>query len=234
MKKEIRLIAFDIDGTLAKINTPIPPERAGFLRELKREGLHITLISGKPTAYICGLARQVGLTDIIASGENGAEVYYSATFPPTCWEKIYEGKALEEIRSSLQDSIGDKVWFQPNGVNIAAFPTRAGYMEAVVSQIKETANKFNLQFYIHSDCAEIIAPGVDKGVAIQRILNHLGLNKDQILSVGDSHNDLSMFKASGQAIAIGLRPDNAPDYDHIITVQSFEEAMVRIYDLIKD
>jgi hydroxymethylpyrimidine pyrophosphatase-like HAD family hydrolase len=91
----------------------------------------IALISGKPIAYLSGLARQLGLQYPILSGENGAIVYYSKDFPPqksliiTAAEK--EVRILENLRLDIVKKFGNKVWIQPNMLNLTIFQKTEKY-----------------------------------------------------------------------------------------------------------
>ncbi len=50
------------------------------------------------------------------------------------------------------------------------------------------------------ECSPI---GVNKGNALLRIAEHLGILRDEIVVFGDGENDLSMFRAAGYSVAMG-------------------------------
>jgi HAD superfamily hydrolase (TIGR01484 family) len=50
---------------------------------------------------------------------------------------------------------------------------------------------------------ELMAPGVSKGTALTELLGDWGLERDEVLAVGDSENDESLFDAAGFAVAMG-------------------------------
>lgn len=50
---------------------------------------------------------------------------------------------------------------------------------------------------------EVAPLGSDKGSAIEIVLRHLGMNADQSVGIGDSHNDFEMFEVCGTAVAMG-------------------------------
>ena len=70
--KQQKLIVFDLDRTLADIGAGILPADIEALKALERKGARIAICSGKPTYYLCGFMRQVGLEQPILVGENGA------------------------------------------------------------------------------------------------------------------------------------------------------------------
>ncbi len=60
----IKILAFDIDGTLAKTEEVIPPHISARLRELEDSKLRIFFISGRTASYLAGLARGIDLSRI--------------------------------------------------------------------------------------------------------------------------------------------------------------------------
>jgi Cof subfamily protein (haloacid dehalogenase superfamily) len=55
------------------------------------------------------------------------------------------------------------------------------------------------------DWVDIGAPGISKAFALERVCEHLGVTVDEVVAVGDNHNDLSVLGWAGTAMA----PDNA-------------------------
>lgn len=55
------------------------------------------------------------------------------------------------------------------------------------------------------DWVDIGAPGVSKAFALERVCADLGVHVDDVLAVGDNHNDLSVLAWAGTAVA----PSNA-------------------------
>lgn len=52
---------------------------------------------------------------------------------------------------------------------------------------------------------EFLPLGIDKGIALSRLLPQLGMTTDNLMTFGDSHNDISMLRYAG----IGVAMDNA-------------------------
>ncbi len=50
---------------------------------------------------------------------------------------------------------------------------------------------------------EISPGGVSKGAGIRLLLDHLDLNADQAIGIGDSYNDVEMFEVCGTSVAMG-------------------------------
>ncbi len=63
---------------------------------------------------------------------------------------------------------------------------------------------------------------VSKGGALREMVDHLGISTEEALVIGDSYNDLGIFKVAGTKVAMGHAPEQlkeladwiAPDVDH--------------------
>ena len=62
----------------------------------------------------------------------------------------------------------------------------------------------------------IVAPGVSKGEAMRRIIDHVGLTPAEVVAVGDSANDLPMFAVAGLAVAMGNAPAAVRQAAHLV------------------
>lgn len=59
----------------------------------------------------------------------------------------------------------------------------------------------------HHLLVEGTAPGIDKGVGVRRLIEHLKLDPARVLAVGDNFNDLPMFRIAGTSVAMGQSPE---------------------------
>ena len=73
---DIKLIVFDVDGTIAEPNSPVDRKVSEKLQCFERRGIRIAFASGKNASYLSGLARGIGLADPIIIGENGCIIFY--------------------------------------------------------------------------------------------------------------------------------------------------------------
>lgn len=86
----------------------------------------------------------------------------------------------------------------------------------------------------YSDLLELSGKGNTKGRGLLALANHLGLTPDEVLVVGDSENDISMFKAAGVAVAVGdARPEakNAAMYQ---AVPSYDGPLLEIVQTLEE
>lgn len=207
----IKLVIFDIDNTLAKSNEPIEGAVISFLRKIESSHIRIALISGKPTVYISGMARQIGLLNPIISGENGAYIHYSSAIPPK--KEILlrvekRSKKLENLKLAILNEFGKKVWIQPNLVNLTIFPNyervKRKLFQFVVNYASDKSLNKNYKLYKHLDSIELVPLNIDKGFALRKIKALEKFKKDEVIAVGDAENDIPMFKEAGISIGINL------------------------------
>ena len=212
----MRLIAFDLDDTIAKLNRPASRRTVEELLDFERKGVRIALLSGKPASYLSGFVRQMGLVDPIISGENGVTVQYGAKFPPSQFLFTIEldkhsVEALRTFEEVLRKKFLQDVWIQPNIVNLTSFPVRKEVREVLfeffLGYVEEHKQEFDgFKIYKHIDCIELVPPSVDKGVALKKIMEIEKLGKDQVGAVGDSVSDVPMFEQVENSFGIGIGP----------------------------
>lgn len=55
----------------------------------------------------------------------------------------------------------------------------------------------------HKSVVEILPEGINKGAAVKRLCAEFGLDRSEVICMGDSENDASMFPCAGLAVAAG-------------------------------
>lgn len=64
---------------------------------------------------------------------------------------------------------------------------------------------------------DMTARGVHKGTGVARLAEHLGLQREQVMAIGDSGNDLGMLRYAGTAVVMANGSDEAKALAHRIT-----------------
>lgn len=110
------------------------------------------------------------------------------------------------------DNFVDYVTFD---VNKCLLTAEGDYLATVEPIAKE---RFGDELNIYRSEAfflEFMPPNIDKAHSLGKLLEHLGLSKDQMISCGDGYNDLSMIEYAGMGVAMANAKDevkNAADY----------------------
>ena len=63
----------------------------------------------------------------------------------------------------------------------------------------------------------VTAAGVTKGSGVLWAARQIGVEPEELLVVGDSDNDLSMFRVAGTAVAMGQSPEHVQAAAHLVT-----------------
>ena len=70
---------------------------------------------------------------------------------------------------------------------------------------------------------EITHPEANKGAALRAALGHLGAAPENVMAIGDSLNDIPMFKVAGLAVAMGNAHAEAKRAAHYVTLSNDED-----------
>lgn len=213
----LKLLVFDLDGTLAPIGRPILPEIVEGLRTLEDRGMRIAFCSGKPVFYLCGLARQLGLKQPILLGENGADMQIGVDLPPAVHETLpYSREAKQTIRF-LRDAFEEllpHLWYQPNKVMLTPFSWDPEEHAILQRCMDENADKVrDVDIYHHIDCYDIVPKGISKSEGLRALGRRLGIAPEETAAIGDGVNDYPMFAYAGTSIGIHLEDADKVTYN---------------------
>jgi|LGOV01.1.fsa_nt_gb HAD superfamily hydrolase (TIGR01484 family) len=235
----IKLVVFDIDKTLAGTNEAMKISTIELLRELENKGVTVAIASGKPISYVSGFVRQIELKNPILIGENGYHIHFGDEFPPKKHFRLpvdeNKVKLLKEIKKKIvKQPFYEDAWLQPNDINIACMhDTVKTEREVETFLIEELKNERYQDLHLtkYFDCMEVAIEGISKGLAVEKVMKELNLKSSEVITTGDGINDLSMFKVSGTAFGIKLKPEYTSRVN--INFTNIDEVIRHIFDLIK-
>ena len=212
-----KLLVFDLDGTLAALGKGMLNRDIELLRELEEMGYVIAICSGKPTYYLCGFMRQVGIKYPIMIGENGAAYQFGVDLPP---EKHYlypySEKArlqLKKVKDMIDAACDGQIWYQPNEVAVTPFPQDA----EMFAKIQDVLNTYKdeldeLVVFRHVDSFDITPKNINKSNGLAYLSDLIEIDRKDIIAVGDWVNDIPMFEYADCSICVGGRLDYPTDY----------------------
>jgi len=101
-------------------------------------------------------------------------------------------------------------------------PTNKLHMYFATAADKQTAvaRTKGLPYYFADTCAtdlEIMPLGVDKGLGLRQLTEHLGLERSAVMAIGDGGNDAGMLTYAGLAVVMGNANDQVKALAHRIT-----------------
>ncbi len=195
-----RLLLLDYDGTLVPFSSS--PESAvpdkdllQLLKNLNTEKNLVCLISGRSSEW---LDKHLGECNVTMVAEHGARFknkgqgWTNEVLTQNTWKEQVKQIMQTYVRRCAHSIIEEKefsiVWHYRNA-NLEQGKLRAAEL---LSELNEFAYKRQLQASLGNKIVEVKIEGVDKGVAIKKILNNNHF--DFILAIGDDYTDEDMFK----------------------------------------
>lgn len=89
---------------------------------------------------------------------------------------------------------------------------------------KNTLNIFRSEPYF----LEIMPKNIDKAYSLGKLLEHLGLSKDQMISCGDGYNDLTMIEYAGLGVAMANARDVVKQAANYITLSNDNDGIAHV------
>lgn len=91
-------------------------------------------------------------------------------------------------------------------------------MKAVLSEQMEVFR--SAPFFL-----ELPPKGIDKAQSLQRLLTHLGLERESLMAFGDGFNDLSMIQFAGQGVAMANAVEEVKSIADFVTTSNEEDGI---------
>lgn len=85
-----------------------------------------------------------------------------------------------------------------------------------------------------SNLLDVMKDGVTKGNALRELAEILGIKREEIIAIGDNHNDLSMLEYAGFAIAMGNAEQCVKDIANLITDSNDENGVAKALNWVLD
>lgn len=206
--KSVRLIATDMDGTLT-IAGKFRPAFLGALERLKAAGFLVVIVTGRSAGWVSGLAHYLPIAGAVS--ENGGLFYAGAgaaphLLPPIADLAIHRQQLGElfaqlqrqfpGIRPSVDNPFRLTDWtFDVQGLSVQDLQ----HMEA---ECHDRGWSFT---YSTVQC-HLMAKGQDKATGLLKVLETYfpQVSPQQVLTVGDSPNDESLFNPALFPLSVGV------------------------------
>ncbi|ANF45872.1 phosphoglycolate phosphatase, TA0175-type [Priestia megaterium] len=212
-KKEFKLIALDMDGTLLNNQQEISKENREAIAKAQEQGVHVVLSTGRSLLTCREYAQSLQLSSYLIT-VNGSEIWDESG--QLVERKLIDASHIEKMWNLTQEHklnfwavTTDKVWRDEFPEDIASQEwLKFGYdipddalREEVLKQIAGISD-----FEISNSSLmnlEINALGINKAKGIMTVCERLGISMDEVIAMGDSLNDMAMIEAAGCGIAMG-------------------------------
>ncbi len=230
-----RLVALDVDGTIANYDGSISPAVAEAVRAVAAHGVAVVLATGRSMHGTLPECDELGLFDGLAVCSNGAVIadvhtrstIQVVTFDATDAVRFFASRIPDALLAVEVVGVGYRVTGRfPEGElggEITVVPPDAlldGPATRLIArwpngdrqlffQLAREAGLRGIDYAIGYDAwLDVMPAGVSKASGLQLVCQRLGIDPADALAVGDGHNDLEMLAWAGLGVAMG---NAAPD-----------------------
>jgi len=229
--RRFRLVALDIDDTLLGLDSRLSPRDAAAVRRLRQEGIEVILATGRTRVTTMPVARQIAddLPMICTTGsvtyDGAGRVLRRKTLPLELARAMLDDMRAAglKVRADAGDVIyyteppEDPRWAPPGVVS----PDLADVLPEPPDQMVvwgEDACRWVIRHfsYLEGLVQLLVLPSVDrprvvhilhphatKGQALADYCRTRGIDRSQVLAMGDSRNDFSLLSFAGTGVAMG-------------------------------
>ncbi|WP_028709741.1 HAD family hydrolase [Propionicicella superfundia] len=239
-----RLVALDIDGTIVDHSGALPAEVSESVARVVAADVPVVLATGRSWHATRPLVEALSLPRGPAISSNGA---VQVTFPPVEYGRLKTFDARPVITKVVKNHPDALVAVEVLGsgyrVNspfpdgdldgtIEVVPVGELAHQPVTRIIVRDPNSSDddfiafarklglhgLSYFIGWSAWLDIAPrGVDKSVALAEVAADLGVDRADVLAIGDGRNDIEMLRWAGRGVALGQAPPEVRDVADAVT-----------------
>lgn len=269
MKRNIKMIGFDLDGTLLNSNKEISDYTRDVMREAVEQGVIILPATGRPLtgipkpvmalpgiryavtangARVVDVQEDKVLHEALLPYEKGKELLEIFAKYDTYREVYYEGFGY--ATADMVEHIEEYMPIKPMIEYMRTTRRRVPDVEAMFHEKKMAVDKLQVLFRDTEtrDLAmkevkekvqgaavtsalgnNIEANGEDaqKGIALLKLGEILGIKKDEIMAFGDGSNDMDMIRRVGFGVAMENGIDEIKEAADYITVTNDEHGVAK-------
>ena len=227
----VKIIFFDIDGTLVDPATGnIPEKTCEALNRLHENGILLCIATGRPSASFPDLKNLHFDAFCAFNGSlcyTETEIIHSNPLSPEDVQQILKNAAgigrpvSVAVRSRLAANGIDADladYYRLAGLNLTVADDFEAACEEPVYQIMLGCRKSDHEAIIRGTqdiklavswdrAVDVIPASSGKGISLGKILAHFHLDASQALAFGDSYNDIEMLQLVGTGVAMGNAPE---------------------------
>ena len=253
----IKLVATDIDGTILIPEGEFTQGVKDCVCKLCEKGIKVVLVTGRMNAAAKRIAKDLGLDTPVVSYQGGLVVendkkLYERYLSEEQTERILTWAREENIHINLYNddvlySESDCYEIQRYCNNLHTERTIKNFNEINKDKInkllaidysnperitryeKELQEIFPDLYIVKSTpyFLEFSNPEGSKKAAVEFLQNYWGLEKEEILTIGDQNNDIALLQAGGVKIAMGNATEELKAEADFITESVFDDGFVK-------
>ena len=247
-----RLLLADVDGTLVTKEKILTERAKASVKKVRSAGVEFAVTSGRPPRGMSMLIEPLEITTVEAVikiiEEHGLGVWiyrgndwfvherhgahvdreeWTVKFPPKVVAS-YDGKTddvakivgvSDDLDAVVKCEKAVQAAFQASVGTKKGTPQRDHSREDDATARKSTVSAARSQPYY----LDVTHPDANKGGVVTALARMLNQRPEEIATIGDMPNDVSMFEKGGLAIAMGQSSDEVKAAAHEVTTSSEDE-----------
>jgi len=228
-----RLVVSDLDGTLLTPEHRVGAYTRHVLRGLRDQGVGLAIASGRHFQDVRAVSKQFGSDVCTISSNGAAvyggdgEILEMTALEPDCLEFLLGDPAFSSVHTNLFCSTEWLV--ERPEPELLVYHAESGFAYRVID-FSELGGEPVLKVFFYGEhqalaelegtiverCAgqvittfslpvtlEVMASGVSKGAALERVCERKGLDLSEVIAFGDGMNDLEMLRTAGSGLLMG-------------------------------
>jgi phosphoglycolate phosphatase (TIGR01487 family) len=199
--RPIRAVVSDIDGTLTTPDRMLSVAGATAVMRLEAVGIPLILASGNVMPSTRAYALMLGASGPLVA-ENGGMVAYRGS----AWSETVDLLANREVADEAYDVLKAAMpEVRPLLTQRWRETEIALEMGPDVSRIQEILDGFPVRVESSGYSIHIIDETVSKGTGVKHALDLIDIPPREVMALGDSENDISMFELAGLSVAVSSK-----------------------------
>ncbi len=206
--QQVRLIATDMDGTLTR-HGKFTPALLQMLEALKQAGIPVLIVTGRSAGWVNAVVAYLPVWGAIA--ENGGLLYTHPDVAPqllVSLPSVFDHRRkLAEMFAALQAEFPKIQEAADNRYRLTDWTYDvAGLTMEELERMGDRCRSAGWDFTYSTVQCHIKSPGQEKAIALLQVLKqHFSdLSPEQVITVGDSPNDESLFDGDRFPVSVGV------------------------------
>lgn len=252
-----QLVALDVDGTLLHHDGTLSPRVREAVHATINAGIQCVIATGRSVPGVLDAADLLGLSRGYAIGSNGSLVFH---YPPLTVLREVTFDAGVAVRSVLEHMPNAMIAVEEVGVGYRVnrrFPAgeltgniRVEDVDRLVAEpvtrvivrspdhsvaefhaMAQHLGLADTNYYIGYTAWLDIAPkGISKASGLAFLCEHLGIDRAEVLAVGDGRNDIEMLQWAHHGVAMGHAPEELLSVADSVTGTVEDDGLADVLD----
>lgn len=246
----VKAVFFDIDGTLLSFHThKVSPGTVEAFSRLHAKGIKTLIASGRPAVLIPPMPIEFdGYVTV-----NGGYCYVSDTV--VCNNPIPQEESrrwLEYVEANglvTMAFLRHEMYINRVDEAVLALQAQLGFDMPGMKHLEELREREVYQFIAmmpasrdaevqallphcrlprwHNAFSDLVNATSNKAVGIQRVIEHLGLRREETMAFGDGANDIEMLQYAGIGVAMGNADPKVQAQADYVTASADDEGILK-------